>query len=598
MTFDPRQQMKVGSDGKRFLIACPMWANDLLGSIPNKKWDKSRRMWSIPILKQNVDALRNVMRLGGVEVTDNAKKALAEYDAQIEAMGKRGSVGFPSWYRSKTYTPLPHQRPGLEKGYGLRTYAIFMPMQTGKSMLTTDLLAAHRMEGHLDSVLILVKRTLRRNWLKELGLHCPIPFSAHLPETGTAGVRRFRYWRQQPHDFKIMLVGWESLSAGGMVDLCHEFMDNMIKPAIVGDELTFVAGHKADRSKRACELARKAEYRYGLAGKPALEGPLNLFMEFEFLDPNIIGIGDYYAFRNRYAIMGGFQREMPNGTKVPTKIVGYQNMEELTNLISPYVYQVDKSVLKLPPKRFELRTVELTKVQREIYDKIKKDGVLQLKDHPERVLQNVLEVYLRLQQVAGGYGVVGTERRWIGKDNKPRVRMEYEPVELIAPKDNPKIMELESIVEEARGENKQILVWAVFMPEIRAIVERLSRMNVKIGQLHGKVPDEQRQPMVMEFQKGGIDIIVGNAGTGGMGFTMSAAEVSIFYNNSFKAIDRVQAEDRPDSIGQTKSGIWVDIAAERTVDLTVLAALEQKMDLSDFLHHRIDQAIKLMDGDV
>ena len=34
---------------------------------------------------------------------------------------------------------------------------------------------------------------------------------------------------------------------------------------------------------------------------------MNLFMQFEYLDPNIIGIGDYYAFRNRYAIMGGYR---------------------------------------------------------------------------------------------------------------------------------------------------------------------------------------------------------------------------------------------------------------------------------------------------
>jgi hypothetical protein len=595
VSFDPRQSMKIDADGKRLLIRCPFWANDVLNSVPSKKWDKRQKAWAVHIIKQNVESVKNIIRMGGVETTDAAKRALAEYEESIKRMGVRG-VGFPVWYKHKV-PPLPHQVPGLDKGYGLTAYALFMPMQTGKSKVVIDLTAAHRMEGHIDSVLILVKRTLRRNWLIQFNTHCPIPWSAHLPETGEAGTRRFMHWLTMPHDFKIMLVGWESLSAGGMVDICNKFMDTMIRPAVIGDELTYIAGHKADRSERAVALARKAVYKYGLSGSPALEGPLNLFMEFEFLDPNIIGIGDYYAFRNRYAIMGGYMRETPNGSKVPTQIVGYQNMEELTGMISPYIYQVDKKVLKLPPKRFERRTVELTPEQRKVYDRIKKDGVLALDGHPERALQNVLEVYLRLQQVAGGYGVSGTQKRWMGRDGKPRVKMIYDPVELIPPERNPKIIEIESIFEEI-NKTKQSLVWAVFQPEIEALTKRLRAMGLRVGELHGKIQDEARQPMVDEFQRGGIDVIVGNAGTGGMGFTMHAAEVSIFYNNSFKAIDRVQAEDRPDSIGQTKSGIWIDIAAEKTVDLTVLAALEQKMDLSEFLHHRIDQAIKLMDGDV
>jgi SNF2 family DNA or RNA helicase len=329
---------------------------------------------------------------------------------------------------------------------------------------------------------------------------------------------------------------------------------------------------------------------------PALEGPMNLYSQGEFLDPNIIGIGDFYAFRNRYAIMGGYQREIRPGLKVATEIVGYQNLDELMGLLAPYTHEVNKTdVYDLPPKRFEHRQVTLTATQQKLYDEIRKQGTLNLNGNPEIVLKNVLGVSLRLHQVAGGYAVKAREERKIGKDGLPKLVVKYDVVELIKPKENPKMQEVVDIMEEVKGK-KQVLLWAVYQPEIDALAGLMRSMGFRVGELHGGVPDADRQPMIREFQAGGIDVIVGNASTGGMGYTMSAAELSIFYNNTFKAIDRVQAEDRPWGHGQTKSGIWVDVSAERTIDLTILQALKMKQDLSEYLRSRLREISDLLTG--
>jgi hypothetical protein len=575
-------------------VTCPIWANELVQNLPSRRWSKKDRAWEVPIIRQNIDGIQSLAKMGGVEMSAEAESLIKNYeDSAVKAIEGR-STGMPHWYRFKT-EPRKHQARGLNKVYGLNAAALFMEMQTGKSKTAIDLVACHRMEGHIHGVLVFSKLSLRKNWVIQFEQHCPIPVSIHLPYTDKE--RTFNNWMASDHDFKVMIVGWESLSAGRMYDFCERFMLNTLKSAIIGDESTYIAGHQAERSKKTVALGRMAEYRYALSGSPSLEGPMQLYMQYEFLDPNIIGIGDFYAFRNRYAVMGGYvPKEGPHRGK-PTEIVGYQNLEELSGLIAPFTFEVTKNdAYDLPPKRYERRTVELSKEQRAVYKKVKSDKVLVIPGKEDKAIQNVLELALRLHQVTGGYGVNPREEVRFDAHGNPKPKIFYDPIELIAPAKNPKIMEVRAIVEETRRK-KQGIIWAAYRPEIAAIVWALEAMGLKVGQLHGGVPEADRQPMVTEFQRGGIDWIVGNAGTGGMGYTIMASEVNIFYNNTFKAIDRVQAEDRAWGDGQTKSGVWIDVVAENTIDELVLKALGQKQDVSEFVRQNLKEAIRLLDGE-
>lgn len=584
--------MVIDSDGKQFKIKCEFWANDLVRNLPNRRWSKSNRAWLAPIIRANVEHIEKLVTMSGVELTGAGQKVLAEYRSKSDVVPDVN--GFPHWYPFKR-PPRKHQIAALNKGYSRNAFAFFMDMQTGKSKTSIDCVAAHRMEGHIQAVLILTKRTLRGNWLNSLHDDCPIPFLAHLPETDNK--RQFENFLRSDHDFKVMLVGWESLSAGGMYEMCERFLLAHHPTAIIGDETNYIMTHTATRAKRAEKLARMSEFRYALTGTPAAEGPMNLFMQFEFLDPNIIGIGDYYAFRNRYAIMGGFvPKDGPMRGK-PTQIVGYQNLDELMELIAPYSFQVMKSeAYDLPPKRYQVRTVEMTKEQRAVYNKIKKDGIINMKDGPDKVVSNTLETMLRLHQVCGGYSVVGREEYRTNAKGETKLKVVYDPIEVVPPEKNPKIAEIESIVEEAG--HKQGIIWATYLPEINIIAAKLRGMGKRVGELHGAVPDEERQPMVDAFKRGEYDWVVGNASTGGMGFSMHTAEVNVFYSNTHKIRDRLQAEDRSWGDGQTRPGIWIDLVCERSVDGTIMDAIQQKQDLHEYIRQRIKHVHALMDGDV
>ena len=118
-----------------------------------------------------------------------------------------------------------------------------------------------------------------------------------------------------------------------------------------------IKNHAAQRSKVCVRLGLSAQYKLIMTGTPVANGPMDVFMQFEFLDPNILGVGDFYSFRNRYAIMGGYDDK---------QVIGYQNMPELIELMSPFVFQVRKSdvLTELPPKVYQVREVEMTEEQR------------------------------------------------------------------------------------------------------------------------------------------------------------------------------------------------------------------------------------------
>jgi hypothetical protein len=61
--------------------------------------------------------------------------------------------------------------------------------------------------------------------------------------------------------------------------------------------------------------------------------------------------------------------------------------------------------------------------------------------------------------------------------------------------------------------------------------------------------------------------------------------------------DRLQAEDRCWGDGQVRPGVWVDLVADKTVDVTVMKALTVKEDLHNYIRGRIKEITSLLDGE-
>lgn len=571
-------RVDYSDDIGRFVIHSPYWALGIMRSIPNRKFEKKlNNAWTCPPLRMNVEYLQKSMPTA-TEFTPAAKSKMASVLEPTDDTG----IPFPRNYVFKTQ-PYDHQMRAISASFGRKAFALFMDMRTGKTKVVIDKSIAYWRLGLVDRVLIIPLRTLRKNWVTEFSVHAhESDYETHLLDTGKLDV--FKRWvNHKSGKLKVLLVGIESLSAGRAIEACEWYLRGSDKTYTVVDESDTIKNHKSIRTENMFKLRDESTFREIMTGTPISEGPMDFFSQFEFLDPNIFGIGDFYSFRNRYAIMGGYEDK---------EIVGYQNMDELTELAKPYVYQVRYSdVFNSPPAVGETRTVALSPEQLAIYKRIKRDNTIRRSDGSiALVTQNILEKMLRLQEVCGGFwseridtGKFKTDK--FGDLKKPIYRYESHKIDGANPK-------LDALVEIFTGAYRrdQGIIWSIYMPEIDLIAAELSKYGT-VGILRGDVSEADRDKLDKDFKAGRVQWIVANPTTGGRGYTFDAAMVMANYSYSHNFIHRQQSLERATSSKKTKPVMIIDIITENTVEEDVITALGDKKDVSDYVRDRLARSV-------
>lgn len=186
---------------------------------------------------------------------------------------------------------------------------------------------------------------------------------------------------------QVIVVNYES---------CWRLEDELMrwKPdMIVCDESSKIKNPQAKCSKALHKLGKVSEYNLILTGTPITNSPLDFFSQYKFLDESIFG-SSFYAFRSKYAILGGFQNH---------QIVGYKNLQELVEKAHGIAYRIKlDDAVELPEFIEEIRPVALEKKAQQIYDSIDKDSFAELMSG-EVTTRNVLTRLLRLSQCTGGF---------------------------------------------------------------------------------------------------------------------------------------------------------------------------------------------------
>ncbi len=560
-----------------FFIAAPKWANGIVRDIPSRRFSPRSGLWSAPGTRLNCKFMEQ--NLGDASWSRLALDKILQVKSAIGNM-VAPALPFPNFYKFKT-EPFKTQRTGVERAFGRSSFMFFKDMGTGKTKTFIDLACASRMFPLIETVLLICPIAVRKNWVRELAIHSPLPTDVLLLNSDNR--KEFDAWLNKKHDFKWFIIGVESLGISKKADdMMLDFMRKYPKTMMCVDEIHTIKNHAAVRSKRAQTAARYAPYRIGMTGTPIGKGVMDLFGMFEYLDPDILGTGDFYSFRNRYAVMGGFENKM---------ITGYQNMDELMEIINPFVYQVRKeeALPDLPPKMYTKRYIALTAEQTKHYKTMAKDRIIFNEDGRQKIVANVLEKVLRLQQIAGGHAPWSTLDPF---DDK--IKVVVEPIGDV----NPKVRD---VVEFCKSIDGSVIVWCAFRPEIEAVAAALRAEfgDDNVVEVHGGISEDQRDVNVNElFQKKKATKMVANAATGGTGLTMTAAEYEYFYSNTHHMIARLQAEDRAHRKGQEKSVLIVDAITQiqskdgsmvDTVDGLICLSNDEKVDLSEYVRGEIDK---------
>jgi SNF2 family DNA or RNA helicase len=326
---------------------------------------------------------------------------------------------------------------------------------------------------------------------------------------------------------------------------------------IILDESSRIKNFKAKRTKAILKLSQQAKYKRILTGTPITQNAMDLYPQFQFLDPEILGFQSFVAFRNYFCVMErSYNRR---ARKEYETIVGFQNLEKLQKLIKPHSVRVMKEqCLDLPEKTYETIPVQMSAEQKRMYKKLKDDLIVTHEDGSITTAMLPITMLLRFSQITGGY---------INTDDGETISL-----------DNPKIKVLEETLQDLQG---SVIIWARFRAEIKAIAKMLKDDCVTY---FGDTTSDQRERAIADFQAGRKKYFIGNPQAGGLGITLTKASTAIYYSNSYSLEDRLQSQDRCYRIGQDKKVLYLDLVMENTVDVKVEHALKNKQDLASLVN--------------
>ena len=302
-------------------------------------------------------------------------------------------------YKTK---PFKHQedavRRFVDKPYG----ALFCEMGTGKTKIVLDIV--QNAEEAVD-VVVIAPNGLHHNWaINEIPQHYEKPLDVFCwkgPIKTIKAKKEFQWFLNGHKKSRMILINVEALRTASGFNTVNQFLDSANHEIhMIVDESTCIKNPKAMQTKRVLELSKRANCKWILNGTPITQSPLDLFSQCRFLDKNAVPYNTYTAFKHAFAV----ETVMTMGSRAFRKIIGYQNLEQLTKLLEPFSLRIEKKdCLDLPEKTFVKQAIELHPQQKRVYDSMKDDCLAMLQSGELVTSTLALTKIVKLHQILTGF---------------------------------------------------------------------------------------------------------------------------------------------------------------------------------------------------
>ena len=467
-----------------------------------------------------------------------------------------------------------HQLEGWEAAvremvYGGGGYGLLYEMGCGKTVTAIAVAGTLYQMGLLKRAMIVAPASVCSVWPREFQKFADFPVECQIL-SGSTAQRRNRLQamaEKHPEALQVAIINYEG--AWRLPDPATK--SNVVRRfnpgLVVCDESHRIKKPTAKQSKYIHIVGDDADFRMILTGTPVQNNPLDFYSQYRFLDKSVFGTS-FMRFKSRYAVMGGYA---VNGRAV--QIIGYRHLDELTEKAYSCASRVTKAdCLDLPPQTFETRYVDMSPSGMRLYREMKRESIAWLGENPVTA-SNVLSRLLILQRLTGGY---------IRADDETTARQV----------DTSKLEALEDIILDLDDAGEKCVVFVRFLDELAAITDMLNRNEIRHSAIYGDVPMDERGELVNAFQADpDVKVFVAQIDTAGLGITLTAARVAIFYSPTWNYASYQQALARTHRIGQRNECHYIHLICPGTVDEDVMRALDNKKSLADIV---VDGRIDLL----
>jgi SNF2 family DNA or RNA helicase len=389
--------------------------------------------------------------------------------------------------------------------------------------------------------LIICPKSVRYNWIKEYQKWLNMPRENFLVIEGNKKQRTKLL--NELNNADIVITNYETAR---LDDVAKE-LQKINWDLVILDEAHRIKNGKAKQTKVIKKI--KSTYKFALTGTPIQNRPDDLWSILHWIDP-FFSTGSYWRFVENFCetFDNGYGMQIVGITKDASKV------EVLSKILQNIMIRNEKKKVlrELPDKIYQQINIKMTSKQARLYDKIKKEILVELEESGELFINSALTRLLRLQQCTSN-------------------------PELFDLKTNPKFEVIMDILEDCDPD--KVVIFSRFSKTINKLEQWLKDKKIKSVKITGDVKDRDKQIKAF-IEDNDVRVFLGTIKAVGEGIDglQNVCDKMIFVDREWSPAVNLQAEDRLHRKGQTKGVQIIDLICEGTIDRYVEKLLNKKIE--------------------
>jgi non-specific serine/threonine protein kinase len=437
----------------------------------------------------------------------------------------------------------PYQKAGFDWLHFLHEYGfggcLADDMGLGKTVQALVFFQSLRERGHTQTASLLVlPKSLLFNWQREAARFTP-------------ELRLCEYFRndrakqpEQFNDYDLVITTY------GIMLRDIEILQKYCFHYVLLDESQAIKNPVAQSAKAARLL--NAEHRLVLTGTPVENSTSELWSQFAFLNPGLLGNIEY------------FKEEFGN----PIEKRGEEQAAQfLRKMVYPFILRRTKDQVapELPSRTERLLFSDMEPAQRKLYNRTRDYyrgllmGIIEQEGMNDARMK-ILEGLLRLRQICNHPKLVDTQ--FHGESAKFELLIET--------------------LETLWAEGHKALVFSQFVEMLKLVRREMDLRHIPYAYLDGQT--RNRQERVDTFQNDHTTpFFLISLRAGGVGLNLTAADYVIHIDPWWNPAVEMQATDRTHRIGQEKPVFVYKLIVRDSVEEKILQLQERKRNLVEQL---------------
>ena len=441
------------------------------------------------------------------------------------------------------YDAFSYQKEAVDAVKDLDYAAIFHEQGLGKTKIAIDLLLYWIKKTSIDTVLIVTKKQLVANWLREFANHTLI----HPAILDTNRNRNYDVFcgpaRVVITNFEILVTEKERF----------QLYLNTRNVAIIIDESTKLKNPKSKLTQTFFDLSTSFKKRVIMTGTPIANRPYDMWAQIYFLDQGESLGTDFQKFKREVDL----SNKLANDKDLQQ--IFEEKVSDIYSHIKNFSVRETKSsgIVHLPDKVYINEVTEFLPKQRELYNQICEELEIEVVKYGEKIFDDssaIVKRLLRLVQVVS---------------NPKLVDESYN-------EESAKEILLDKILCTILDKNEKCIVWSNFIENINFFSRKYRRYGT--AKIHGKLTIEERNKAVDFFRTDECKILFATPASAKEGLTLTMANHVIFYDRGFSLDDYLQAQDRIHRISQKRTCYVHNVIIKGSIDEWIDVLLQAKQN--------------------